>query len=80
MCHTHLDDLVCRCLCEVFAAKHDTSCFCRDDSGQCLQCGCLTGTVRTDQCDNFSLFYMKGNSLQCLDNTIINLEIFYFQH
>ena len=78
--HTHLNDLMCRCLCKFFASKADASCFCRNDSGQCLQCRCFTCSVCTDQCDNFSLFYMKGNPLQCLDDTIINLEIFYFQH
>ena len=80
MRHTHLYDLMRRCSCEVFSLKHNASGLRRKNSGKCLKCGCLSGAIGTDQRNNLSLIYMKRNSLQSLDHTIVDLEVLYFQH
>ena len=77
---TKADDFVGFHLADQFTVIGDLAAGQLEQAGDGVHGGGFASTVCTDQCNNFSLFYMKGNSLQCLDDTIINLEIFYFQH
>src|SRR5210317_542435 len=60
------------------AANH-ARCFRRRQPGDGVEAGCLAGTVGADQSDNFAFVNMKADSVQRLDVTILNFEIFDLQ-
>ena len=71
MCDSHLNDLMRRNFGNIFSFKNNGTFFCGKKSGKSLQCSGFSCTVGTDQGDDLSLVYLKGNSFQSLNYTII---------
>ena len=77
---SHANQFVTRNLCNILSLIGNGTRFRRDQAGNGLQSRCLSCTVCSDQGDDLSLVYLKLDSLDCLDHTIVDFQVFYLKY
>ena len=77
--HTQTYDLVAGGFGNILTVEENSTVLLRDQTHNALHHGCLTGTVGTDQRDDFTFVNFKADALQRTDNTIVYFKIFNFQ-
>ena len=65
---------------DILALKRHRAALARQQTGDGVQRGGLTGAVRTDERNDLALVYLEGNVTQRVDKAVIHVDVLYFQH